>query len=377
MNAKRLLSRLGLVLGGLVLGLLAAEGLGRLDRFTRGRELLFPNLDGYPQDLYVAFQDMNYPNPEFKGVVSSFGYRVRPRFNAWGTRGPEPAASPPCRWITAGDSVTLALQVEPEDTFSELLATKLGCEVLNSGVDGYSTWKETIRTAQLATNLPSKGVVVTFFTGNDFRDNRMRLHSLSSTNLGSYPRPGGPKLPVHAVPPRPKTPAYQRWLHDHSVVWAWFTVWQKQRATRAGTDPGAKHFKDELEIFTRKAPQVIGNELAPTRQALADLRATADRIGIDVVLAVIPPAFAMSEATAAHTLEAFGLDQGADLQTAQAAVLGAARDAGLPTCDMAGPLRAAAEGGAHPYLVFDGHLSAAGHEVVADELARCIGSLSP
>lgn len=364
-------ARLGLVALGLVAGVLAAEGVGRLDRFTRGRELLFPNLDGYPRELYVVAQGMNFPNPDFSGEVTSFGYAVRPRFNRWATRGPEPVEGAR-RWITAGDSVTLALQVEEEETFSHLLGQALGVEVLNSGVDGYSTWQATIRAAQLVTSLGAEGIVVTFFTGNDFRDNHMTVQGRSSTQLGPYPTPGGQKFPLHPMRPRTPTPAYEKWLHDHSVLWAWYTVWQKQKSTRVGQDPSSRHFKEELGIFTTRARQELEREIGPTRQALAELAATGQRLGVRVVLSVVPPAFAMSESTARATLRAFGIPEEPDLLSAQQAVVRAATEAGLEVCDMGGPLRAAADGGAHPYLVFDGHLSVSGHQVVAGELERCV-----
>jgi len=375
-NLRRLLSRLGLVALGLVAGVLVAEGIGRLDRFTRGRELLFPNLDGYPRDLYVVAAGMNFPNPDFKGEVTSFGYAIRPRFNQWATRGPEPTEGAR-RWIAVGDSVTLALQVEEEQTFSALLAQAIDREVLNAGVDGYSTWKETIRAAQLAGALGAEGIVVTFFTGNDYYDNHQQVQGRSSSAVGPFPRPGQPKFPIHPAPPRAPTPAYQKWLHDHSVLWAWVTVLQKQQQTRTGTDRASLHFKEELTIFTSRAREALSRELPHTVPALRDLAATGERLGARVVVAVVPPAFAMSTATAASTLHAFGLDEAPDIVAAQTTAVRAAQQAGLEVCDMGPPLTAAAASGAHPYLAFDGHLSVAGHEIVATELARCIGSPSP
>ncbi len=355
------------------MGLGIAEVVGRLDGFARGNDLVFMGPMSYPQDIYVQDGGMNYPNPDFTGTINSFGYSIKPRFSKWGTRGAEP--TPGARtWLSLGDSFTIAVQVEEAQTYSARLAASEGVQVLNAGVDGYSTWKESLRAVQLGRNFPPEVVLYSFFTGNDFFDNRQSVrHGLDDVPLG----PGEPGAPKFGLPKigviGPAMPAWVKFIRDHSVLAAHYWSWSETRRARSGTAPNARRFRDELRLFTTAGAGAGGPDMAATEGALRFAKAAADKLHARAVVAVIPPALVMDLEVASRTFRSVGLDNAPpDLDAAQKLAVGAARAAGVVVCDMLPPLRAASEAGERPYLPFDGHLSVRGHEVVAAAIARCV-----
>ncbi len=377
--AKRVwLKRVGLVLGGLVVGLGIAESVGRVDGLARGNDLVFMAPMSYPQDIYVMGGGMNYPNPGFRGTIRSFGYSVKPRFSSWGTRGAEPTKGVRT-WLSLGDSFTIALQVEEEQTYSARLAASEGVQVLNAGVDGYSTWKEGLRAVQLGRNFPAELVLITFFTGNDYFDNRQVVNQpVSEVPLG----PGEPGAPPFSLPVigaiGPVTPAWVKFIRDHSVIAAHYWSWAETRRARSGTGPTARRFRDELRLFTTEGSASAGRDLASTEAALRYAKGAADALRARIVVAVVPPALVMDADVATRTFRSVGLDGATpDLDAAQKLAVDAARSAGTEVCDLLPALRAASDAGERPYLPFDGHLSVRGHEVVAAQVARCVAAGAP
>jgi hypothetical protein len=354
-------------------GLGIAEAVGRFDGLVRGNDLVYMAPMSYPQDIYVQNGTMSFPNPAFTGTITSFGYSVKPRFSRWGTRGPDPARGVPT-WISVGDSFTIALQVEEDQTYSARVGAKAGVQVLNAGVDGYSTWKEAARAVQLGRNFPPDVVIISFFTGNDFFDNRLGLPGgPEQVPLG----PGEAGAPKFSLPNMGMTgsraPAWVRWIRDHSVLAAHYWSWSETRRARSGTSPNARRFRDELRLFTTEGPGRAALDRAATESAFRYARAAVDHLRARGVVAVLPPALVMDDDVAQRTFHSVGLDGvKPDLDSAQAIAVAAARSAGLEVCDMLPALRASSLAGEASYLPFDGHLSVRGHEVVADALGRCI-----
>ncbi len=369
--ARRWLRRLLLVAGGLAAGLLLAEAIGRTDGLVRGNDLVFSAPMSYPKDIYVQDGPMTYPNPNFTGTIQSFGYSVTPHFSSWGTRGAEPV-NDARTWIVVGDSFTIGLQVDDGETFSARLAENLGIQVLNAGVDGYSTWREAIRTVQLGRHFPPEVVVAVFFTGNDFFDNRQEPPlTLDVPGLG----PGEPGAPAFALPKVGigiHTPYWLRVLRDRSVLAAHYWAWHETRRVRRGRDPNARRFREELGIFTVEGRARAAADEPATTQALASFREACRLVGARPLVAVVPPAFVMDDATARRTFASVGLEKVTpDLDGAQTAALAAAAAAGVRSCDLLPPLRQAARRGDRPFLPFDGHLTVEGHRVAAAAIEAC------
>lgn len=372
----RWLARSALVLGGLMAGLLLAEWAGRFAGVSGGNQLLFPSVDLYPRDLYVDADGLNVPNPKFVGTVRSLDYAVPIHFSEWGTRGENPSTEGP-RWIAVGDSFTLALQVSESDTFVAKLSEKLNVEIINAGVDGYSTREASVRLAQLALTFPPKAVVLAFFTGNDLADN-LRAIRRTPTNPGRSPSPGGPDFPVHPTPPPLKLNFVELFLREHSVLFAHYLVWDKQQKIASGRDRRSKHFRDELEIFGPLVRQKLAHDMPATNAALAQFAATATRAGAATTyVVVLPPAFGLDPEVARVTLRTFGVEGEPDVNTAYEAILAAVSETGMLPCDARPELRATYEAGKNPYFLFDAHLTAEGHTAVANAIFRCVTESTP
>lgn len=348
---RRWLLRFGLVVGGAVLAVFAAEGVARLVRPRADAELLFSAPDLMPDGVYTPDPELFLvPTPGFVGRVESVGYGVTLRFDAHGLRGDGGGAAP--RWVAVGDSFTLAAQVAEEDTFEAKLGRAVGVTVLNAGVDGYSTWQETRRYARVADAVDVDGVLVTFFLGNDLGDDARWEKT-----------PPGAAHP----PPHVGAPPVEDFLARHSYLWAFWRVGRARAAMEAGTDPSAQRFRNELRLFTKSGAGELQNELASATRALAALRDEAARRGDGVLVAVAPPAFALTDAAAAETLATFGLTDPSPDAPRQA-VLGALRELALPACDLQPALAASP---ATPYFQYDGHWNPTGHAVVAEAIRAC------
>lgn len=277
-----------------------------------------------------------------------------------------------------GDSFTIALQVNDNQTFSARLAEAEGVQVLNAGVDGYSTWKEALRTVQLGRHFPPEVVIASFFTGNDFFDNRQTVAlTLENPGLG----PGEPGAPAYAIPVMGFPMRVPSWherqlegLRNTSVLVAHWWVWKETKRARTGMDPNARRFRDELGLFTVEGQAKAGKDTTKTEEAFRFFKAATDAVGARGVVAVMPPTFVMDEETAQATFRTVGLKATPDLDSAQRTAVSAAQAAGLHVCDMLPVLREAAKAGETPYLPFDGHLSVRGHQVVAVALAECIAT---
>jgi hypothetical protein len=124
--------------------------------------------------------------------------------------------------------------------------------------------------------------------------------------------------------------------------------------------------RGEVAMFSRGTD--LRNELGPTRSALQELEALAGRLGIPLVVAVAPPAYALDDATTLDALRKVGLtDRAADVH-APARALATVLPPSARSVDLREPL-AAANADGRTFFIFDGHWTARGHRVVAQALA--------
>lgn len=363
--SRAVLGRLALVAGGLLLGLVAAEGLARVVRPAGHADLLFDSPDASPEGLYVIDPELVLvPQPGFSSTVRSQGYRVPLGFDARGLRAPatERAGG---TWIAAGDSFTLSVQVPIAATFAERVGDATGRTVLNAGVDGYSTWQASRRAARLDAETGADGVLLTYFLGNDLQDNDRFEHVLR-TVAGREAGSPIPRAPVGLL-----EGGLLRW----SAIYAHLRVWQRARALRSGADQARQRWRDELVIFSREGTRSLQRLLPRTEAALREARDAARQRGDTLVVALAPPAFVVHEDRLASTFEVVGLDPATATPDApRDALLGVLQRLQIPACDLTDALRAAASSGDALYFTYDGHWTARGHAVVADRLASCLGS---
>jgi len=363
-RSRAIAARLALVVVGLLVGVLLAEGLARVIAPDAAADLLFDAPSNAPDGMYVADRQLGWaPNPGFSGTLRSLGYSVPIRFNALGHRGVD--AQSQGGWLVLGDSFTLAAQVPEADTFIDRLRAG-GLAAHNAGVDGYSTWHAHIRYLRAVDALQPDGVLLIYFLGNDPGDDERFAG-------GIHMLPGA----VHGQPlDSPAGGGFTAFLAQRSFVYGQLRVWQRRRALAAsgGSDWNTDKWRAELRAFTRPGQNELQQVLSRgSRRALTRLRDEAKRRGDRLVVALAPPAFVVEEARRDATFTLVGLDPAtADLDGPARAVSAELTRLGVSTCDLTPPLRQAAASGESLYFTYDGHWTPAGHRVVAKALADCL-----
>lgn len=358
---RSLWPRLGLLLGGLGVGLLLAEGVARWILPEGGADLLY-GVQATPTGMYAPdAAQMFVPVPGFRATARSLAGDVEVRLNTLGLRGPEP--DPPDdrdRWLVLGDSFALSVQVPEERTFEALLARELEVEVWNAGVDGYSTWQETARYRQVDGALGSNHVLLLYFLGNDLTDDLLFNDTLAHWSVDQFQAPPAPS-------------GIGGWLSRRSFVYAQLAVlWERRALAQDG--PRRSRWAQELSTYTRGGSSALAQAGAATEAALRQLQSEAERRGDGLVVALAPPAFEADPSRVPGTFAMVGLDPAdADLEAPRRALQGILARLGIQACDLVDPLKQAVAAGRRPYLVFDGHWSPEGHQIVADHLAACLG----
>lgn len=184
---KNLGVNLGLTLGGLFAGVIIGE-IGLRLAGIDGVQKIGDFVESAPTNFHTSDPDLGWklkPNAsgEWKAEGASFV-----RVNSEGLRDREhPKAKPPntLRVAVLGDSFTEAIHVPIEQTFWSKLERKLGncaavkgrknVEVINFGVQGYSTGQELVMLRKNVWDYNPDIVVLAFFTGNDIINNSPKL----------------------------------------------------------------------------------------------------------------------------------------------------------------------------------------------------------
>lgn len=364
-RARRWLSRLGLVVGGLVVGVIAAELLARLIEPHGAADILFNAPGNAPDGLYVTDKELLHrPNPGLNVTVRSLGYEVPIRVNSLGLRGAEPGPETTTpRWLIQGDSFTFAAQVREEETTTVKLGALLGWETFNGGADAWGTHQAAPLFRRLAEPLGLDGLVIVFFLGNDLFDNeRYPMERQRHANRpDGNPMVGGFTHPV------------VRFFTRRSYLLGQWRVQSALREFAREGSPERGRWRGELRLFTQEGQGELGGKLRATETALlAAKRATEER-GAKLVVAIAPPAFVVEEDRLAPTFGLVGLDPAkAELDGPERQVKALLDRLGVASCSLTEPLRVAAKAGEAPYFQYDGHWTAAGHTVVAHTLASCL-----
>ncbi|MCP4804776.1 MAG: hypothetical protein GY913_30170 [Proteobacteria bacterium] len=363
------IARSGLVLGGLVAGVLLAEGGARLIAPSPAAELLAePTRDATP-GLYVQDPVLQHvPLPGYDGEWASAGGSIRVRVAPEGYRGGPPAPDKPV-WWAVGDSFTLGVQVSEEDSFQQAAGDALGVSMLNGGVDGYSTWQALFRYQDLDEQLDGDGVVYVLFLGNDLTDNEVypRLTRLPQRPDGGYDRPTrqtGQRLDAMGTYTPPT--AWDR-LSSRSVFLAAIDVAQKRKDVE-NIERISQRFRRELRPFTVQGEGDLNDLLDRLEAALRDFQSVTNERGDELLVAVAPPAWAMDPERAAATAQELGLEGDLALDAPRQGVLERLERLGIASCD----LHPSLEGHPGAYLKYDGHWSVEGHALVGDALADCL-----
>lgn len=171
-----MVSRLGLILLGILVGLIALELVFRILYPDPSPKLLNQGLQHHPTHGIAFIPNVEGWNTSLRGEYSAYI-----KINSQGLRGqayPYHKDNDTFRILVLGDSFTAALQVVEEKTFVKLLEHRLqqqypttNFEVINAGVVGYGTGNALSYFMYEGYKYQSDLVLLAFFTGNDISDN--------------------------------------------------------------------------------------------------------------------------------------------------------------------------------------------------------------
>lgn len=289
---------------------------------------------------------------------SRFTYRNLPkveprsaavRINAAGMRGADVVTPKPAderRVLVIGDSYTAGVQLPEDQIFTTLLQTDLNAarpgithHVLNAGVNGAGTGHELLYFEHEGAAL-APDVVVLQYTWNDLGDTRaqaaFRLTDDGVELRDDLRRPASWREPVLAV---------RDAIANRSLVAYLFYRALTGGVPRAGA--------------AETRPSGADPDVTLVVRLIATLVAASNARGAPVIVLTLPGPIYVAGGDAAY-----------DQVVAGVRALVATGPNQLIVADPL--LRAALARGEAPYLANDGHLSAAGHRVVADALAPAI-----
>jgi lysophospholipase L1-like esterase len=184
--------KLLLVLGGLALGLLTAEGITRL----LAPQQLTPAFTSLPLIESIHQHDSTYGTVLKSNIVAPFVFGTHVATNSLGLRDQEFGAkrADEFRILSLGDSYAMGFGLELEQSYGKVLERGLKrsfpavtFSVINAGVDGYNTRQMRMSFQRLRQRLQPDFVLATFVAGNDVYDNAVfeeRLRTGLNTPLG-------------------------------------------------------------------------------------------------------------------------------------------------------------------------------------------------
>lgn len=365
---RRALLSLLLLLLGLLSALVLAEGAVRL----LSPQILLEDPDAFDHDPLLGGR----LRPGFRGRFSSPEYDTRWEINGAGHRGPEPGVKvgDRARIVALGDSFTFGYGVESEEAWparlEAVLARRSGgaIEVVNLGVGGYGAVQEVAWLAErLEAGLGPDLVVLGFYPGNDLSDSVRGLAARRAREAG-----GAPAGAAEAAPPPPsRSLRARRWLGRRLHLYSFVSERADALLLRLGLRSVV--YPEEIEVLRAPEPAPVASGWRAVEEALAQLAALARERGFATVVAGIPMRHQVVpgswERVRRWHRDSTGEDlSGVDLDAPQRRLAEACGKAGLELIDLAPALRRALDP-ARLYFSRDQHLTAAGHERVAAELA--------
>jgi hypothetical protein len=318
-------------------------------------------------------------------------YTVEVAINSHGLRDPERGYEAPpgtLRILALGDSFVEAYSVPLERAVTQLLETDLrrgGCaaEVINGGTNGYSTDQEYLFYQSEGIRY-SPRIVVLFFHYNDIVYNERQEY------FGA-PKPalemGRGQLRVHRFPVRepPASTPPRRNEEDAEKGGSALLEWVRERlwygAPRAhdvvarlglwGPMP-QQPIRLELRVYQRSRVPEIEAAWEKTAAILTALARETESHGARLVVVGVPSRLEVDEGSWELTRTLYRVDDSAwdrGLVMRRLATIG--RDGSFPVIDLTEPLRDGYRRfGPRPYYTYDGHWTARGHAIVAQEVLR-------
>jgi lysophospholipase L1-like esterase len=317
--------------------------------------------------------------PSFQGLFEddpAMGFRLKPharvRFkttetdaviaiNGLGVRddeeiGPKPAGER--RVLILGDSLVLSVQVPADQTFSELLETKLNAggagpryRVVNGGVQGYGPIEELLFFRRLAAQVEPDLVIVAVFVGNDAEEalaSRMKL-----------------ERGAEGTPLEPSAATRLRRLLRRSMVWQ---ILRTRIVSASGRLATLRRPEPPLQSYAANPAPRIADGLSLARRCVGDIDAEGRAIGARTAVALLPARFQVDDGDYGRLQDAVRGAGGELVRDAATTRFDAAlRDVPVPRLDLLPAMRRTRPG---PDLFYQStvHLTPFGHRVVAEAL---------
>jgi lysophospholipase L1-like esterase len=315
--------------------------------------------------------------PGHSGVYRRDDFSARVSINSSGFRDAEFALPKPpgsFRILILGDSFAEAMQVHDEETLAARLRESFAgsyrpVEVLNLGVSGYGTSEELALLRLWGPKLEPDLVLLLFCLGNDVQNNaQSSLCRLENGQLAC-------RLPTRPSRLQLATWGLRSWLGAH------FHLFQLLRAAtaspvleRLGLRKLAPEATPEMpfgsDAYLPSAPPYLADAYALTREILRELAATADGLGAETWLALLPARDQIWDREWDAKVAARGEPLVRD--EPQRALGAIARELGLPVIDLYGAFRSRGSSEETLYWRIDAHFDAAGHALAAREIAAAL-----
>lgn len=334
-------------------------------------------------------------SPAFQGLFMDdpvIGYRLQPgarthfstiefaadiAINEAGVRDEEPLGPKPPgekRIVILGDSLVLSVQVDANQTFTELLEARLNRDapegtryrVINAGVQGYGPIEELLFFRTIARHFEPDAVLLAVFVGNDAEE------AVSSE----------PKLHAEARP-LSETVSEELLVRMRRTVRRSMVLQVLRLRAVAALDrlrPSQGNIEPPLQSYAANPAPRIGRGIDITRQVAADINAEAAAAGARTGIILMPARFQVDDGDYERLLEIVRQAGGTLVRDAATERFASAlQTLGLPMVDVLPDLRAALPG---PDLFYQEtvHLTPRGHIVVAETLDRFLresGLLEP
>jgi lysophospholipase L1-like esterase len=277
------------------------------------------------------------------------------------------------RILALGDSFTFGVGAEAAETYparlQEILRARgLRAEVLNGGAPGYGVPDEVAWFARWGKPLAPDVVLVTVFIGNDLQD----------------AAPGAPKVTVvdgALVAPGESSHTLSRWLYYHSHLFVLLKSSSLGGALRrlAGRPEPleTRELRAEFALYAKGPPSpMVAGGAAATEAAVAGLVADAGnaKAGKTKILAVLIPSLVQVDPRRWEAnLARFALDPSHYDRDRPNAIFRAlfARH-GVPVLDLTPTFASAIARGERIYFPIDQHLTPAGYQLTARQVAAAI-----
>lgn len=344
----RLLGNLSLLAAALGLTILGLE-LG----FRIVNPQIFPV---HPPGMYTPDPVVGYvPTPGFLGSSTRPEYETRVSVGTAGFRGrnPRPRGRNSLRILCLGDSFTWGSGVENREAWPHVVEQILRAryagadiQVLNGGVPGYGTDEQLLYLQQRLLGIKPDLVIVAFFAGNDFRDNR------SSASQSIEIRDG--LLRTKMAQPAYATPIWLRinnWIKNRSHLHFFLSERLGYLATGAGL----------LDTVEEARTDFNAEDAQRAVDLLAEIASVSRASSSEVLLVFVPDKM--------HVLGSV------DVKGARKVVADASGASNAPWLDLTPYLMEASEGASPYFYRFDPHWTADGHQVVAEAIADKLLSL--